>query len=138
MSAHRLPATCRCLWCPRTFTTETEAATHMHLMHRGNIRRSPEDEARAKLAHYDADRQAVERGGVVADDSLDTPRGAGKALAERLSDIPERAFLPELDTILDDMREALLAAGRVPSTVLQLCREVRQAARLERSRRAAV
>jgi hypothetical protein len=138
MSAHRQPTTCRCLWCPRTFTTDTEASTHMHLMHRANIRRSPEDEARAKMAHYDADRQAVERGGVVADESLDTPRGAGKALAERLSGIPERAFLVELDTIMEDIRETMLAAGRAPSAALLMCREIRQAARLERSRRATV
>ena len=134
MSAHRLPATCRCLWCPRTFTSDKEAATHMHLMHRANIRRSPEDEARAKLAHYDADRRAVERGDVMAEDSPNTPRGAGRMLVERLSGTTEAAFLIELDGILDHLRETMLAAGRVPSTAMLICREVRQAARDERSR----
>ncbi|MBO1081837.1 hypothetical protein [Roseomonas haemaphysalidis] len=129
MSAHTLPATCRCLWCPRTFGSAVEASSHMHTAHRGNIPRTQEHDAAARLQHYHADRQAVRRGGIVADDSLDTPRGVGRALAERMRGIPDAAFLAKLDSILDHMREEMLAAGRVPSMALLICREIRMAAR---------
>ncbi|MCG7360821.1 hypothetical protein MHZ93_06105 [Roseomonas sp. ACRSG] len=131
MTAHRLPANCRCLWCPRTFDTPAEASTHMALMHRGNLVRSQDNEATAALIHYHQDREAVRKGGVVADESMDTPRGVGRSLAERLHGIPDRAFLPELDDILDHMREEMLAAGRQAPIALMICREIRQAARQE-------
>ena len=129
MSAHTLPATCRCLWCPRTSNSTAEASTHMHVAHPGNLPRSQAQEAVAHLQHLHADRMAVHRGGVVADESLNTPRGAGRALAERLHGIPPAAFLVELDDILAHVREAMLAAGRQAPVALLICREIRQAAR---------
>jgi hypothetical protein len=106
----------------------------MHLMHRGNLVRSQDNEAAAALVHYHQDREAVRKGGVVADDSLDTPRGVGRALAERMRGIPERDFLPELDDILGHMREEMLAVGRQAPIAMMICCEIRQAARVEWAR----
>jgi hypothetical protein len=134
MTAHHLPATCRCLWCPRTFDTPRDANAHMKLVHRENFARDGEAEAAAALTHYHQDREAVRKGRAVADESMDTPRGVGRSLAERLHGIPDRAFLPELDDILDHMREEMLAAGRQAPIALMICREIRQAARQEWAR----
>jgi hypothetical protein len=106
----------------------------MKQAHRENFARDSEAEASAALTHYHQDREAVRKGGVVADESMDTPRGVGRSLAERLHGIPDHAFLPELDDILDHMREEMLAAGRQAPIAMMICREIRQAARLEWAR----
>jgi hypothetical protein len=106
----------------------------MKQAHRQNFARDSEAEAAAALTHYHQDREAVRKGRPVADESLDTPRGLGRELAERLHGIPARAFLPELDDILAHMREQMLAHGRPASIAFMICREIRQAARQEWAR----
>jgi hypothetical protein len=137
VSAHTAPANCRCLWCRRLFCTVDEANTHMHLMHRANIVRTPEQQAQAKLQHYHADREAVRKGGVLPENSTNNPRGAGRALAERMRGVSTPAFLAEMDEILDHMKEEMLASGRPAPIAYLICREIRQAARQEWHRREA-
>jgi hypothetical protein len=134
MTAHRLPATCRCLWCPRTFDTPQDADAHMKLAHRRNFVRNDEAAAAAALTHYHQDREAVRKGRPVADEDPSTPRGLGRELAERLHGIPDRDFLPELEEILEVMREEMLACGRPASIAFMICREIRRAARQEWAR----
>lgn len=62
MSRHSMPATHRCAWCRETFDSVAERKTHEHLLHRANLVRTPEAEARARMQHYHADRMAVVRG----------------------------------------------------------------------------
>jgi hypothetical protein len=131
MSAHDIPANCRCLWCRATFATPKEALTHMHLAHRANIVRTPEQEASAKMQHLHADREAVRKGKTLPEDSTDTPRGVGRVLAERMRGVPTHVFLDELDDILDYMREEMLAVGRPSDIAFLICRDIRQAARQE-------
>jgi hypothetical protein len=113
----------------------------MKLVHRENFARDSEAEAAAALTHYHQDREAVRKGRPVADEDPSTPRGLGRELVQRMHGIPARAFLPELDDILEHMREQMLAHGRPASVAFMICREIRQAARQEwtrLTRRAAV
>jgi hypothetical protein len=106
----------------------------MRLKHPANMPRTQEHAAAAQMQRYHADRMAVERGRAMPEDSNDTPRGAGKALAQKLQDTPDADFLPALDGVLADMRVRMTAAGRPLATAMLLCREMRQAARQERVR----
>lgn len=130
MSRHAFPASHRCLWCRRGFNTVAERATHEHLLHSGNLARSQEAEAAAKLHHLHQDRRLIELGRPVPE----TPADLGRQLANRMRGLDTPSFWREADLILDAMRDLLLEGGQQAPAAYAVCRDIRLAARREWAR----
>ena len=130
MSRHTIPASHRCLWCRRSFDTVAARASHEHLTHTGNLARSQEAPAAAKLHHLHQDRRLIELGRQVPE----TPADLGRRLAHRMWGLDTLSFWREADLILDAMRDLMLEGGQQAPVAYAICRDIRLAARREWAR----